>query len=180
MDFATILQDKLSLPANRLQNQNSQQISPWEELQPAIIKYSLFDPTIDKNSNPTVLRTCALETIDRYHQVPIHIYTDGSALNGVTSAGCGAFLKFPTGPEIEISKAIGKSSDNYDAEIQGLISAIEEVSLLFVTQQREPRDTVIFTDSMSALKALDSSEFTHLGIESLALSINSLLTSFPT
>ena len=31
---------------------------------------------------------------------------------------------------------------------------------------------------MSALKALDSSEFTHLGIESLALSINSLLTSY--
>ena len=126
----------------------------------------------------TVLRTCALETIDRYHQVPIHVYTDGSALNGVTSAGCGAFLKFPTGPEIEISKAIGKSSDNYDAEIQGLISAIEEVSLLFGTQKREPMDIVIFTDSMSALKALDSSEFTHLGIESLALSINSLLTSY--
>ena len=39
-------------------------------------------------------------------------------------------------------------------------------------------DTVIFTDSMSALKALDSLEFTQLGIESLALSINSLLTSY--
>ena len=178
MDVATRLQDKLSLPVNRLPNQKYPTISPWEELQPAMIKCSLLDPTIDKNSNPTVLRTCALETIDRYHQVPIHVYTDGSALNGVTSAGCGAFLKFPNGPEIEISKAIGKSSDNYDAEIQGLISAIEEVSLLFGTQEREPMDTVIFTDSMSALKALDSSEFTHLGIESLALSINSLLTSY--
>ena len=83
-----------------------------EKAKKGVIMYlnsPLLDPTIDKNSNPTVLRTCALETIDTYHEIPIQAYTDGSALNGTTSAGCGAILKFPNGPDIEISKAIGKS-----------------------------------------------------------------------
>ena len=39
-------------------------------------------------------------------------------------------------------------------------------------------DIVIFTDSMSTLKALDSSEFSQIGIEALAISINNLLTSY--
>ena len=178
MDVATKLQNKLDLPTNRLPIQKHPTIAPWEELQLASIKHTLIDPTIDKNSNPTVLRTCALETIDSYHATPIQVYTDGSALNGVTSAGCGALLKFTDGPDIEISKAIGKSSDNYEAEIQGLISAIQEINLVFRTKEREPKDIVIFTDSMSTLKALESLEISHKGIEALAITINNLLTSY--
>ena len=147
-------------------------------MQPAIIKYSLLDPSIDKNSNPTLLRTCALETIDAYHDTPIQVYTDGSAFNGSTPARCGAFLKFPEGPNFEIIHACCKSCDNYDAEIQGLISAIEKIHQHFGSGQGEPSDIVIFTDSMSALKALHSLEPSHLGIDSLALNINNLLTSY--
>ena len=178
MDVVSRLQIKLNLPDNRLPNQNISTIAPWVELQPAIIKYSLLDPSIDKNSNPTLLRTYALETIDTCHDSPIQVYMDGSALNGSTSAGCGAFLKFPEGPDFEFSHACGKSCDNYDAEIQGLISAIEKIHQHFGSGQGEPSDIVIFTDSMSALKALHSLEPSHLGIDTLALNINNLLTSY--
>ena len=37
---------------------------------------------------------------------------------------------------------------------------------------------VIFTDSMSTLKALFNLEFSYPGIESLALTVNNLLTSY--
>ena len=158
MDVASRLQNKFNLPENRLPNKKISTIAPWAELQPAIIKYSLLDPSIDKNSNPTLLRTCALETIDAYHDTPIQVYTDGSALNGSTSAGCGAFLKFPTGPDIKLSKPCGNSCDNYIAEIQGLISAMDTIIETFGTGKQEPNDIVIFSDSLSALKALQNPE----------------------
>ena len=41
-----------------------------------------------------------------------------------------------------------------------------------------PVDIVIFTDSMSTLKALLNLEFSYPGIESLALAVNNLLTSY--
>ena len=178
LDVVSNLQNKISLPENRLQSLKHPKIAPWAELQHANIKYSLIDPKIDKNSNPTILKTCALETIESYSAIPIQVYTDGSALNGTTSAGCGAFLKFPTGPDIEISKAVGKLSDNYDAEIQGLITAIEKIDNIFESQEMHPMNIVIFTDSMSTLKALLNLEFSYPGIESLALAVNNLLTSY--
>ena len=119
MDIALQLHDKHILPQNRLLTQNYSTIPPWKELKSATIRCSLLDPSIDKSSNPTILRTCALETIDSYHDVQIHAYTDGSALDGTSSAGCGAFIKFPGRPDIDISEACGKTCSNYDAEIQG-------------------------------------------------------------
>ena len=120
-----------------------------------------------------------METIDSYQTVPIHAYTDGSAFNGTTSAGCGAFLKFPDGPDIEISDACGKTCSNYDAEIQGLISAIETIHQLFGSGQAKPLDIVIFTDSLSTLKALENLEVSnHAGLDCLALTISKLLTSY--
>ena len=133
MDTALNLQNKFHLPCNRLPNQKFSGISPWTELKPATIRCSLLDPSIDKSSLPTVLRTCALETIDSYRNTPVQVYTDGSAFDGTTSAGCGAFLKFPTGLDIKLSKPCGNSCDNYIAEIQGLISAMDTIIETFGT-----------------------------------------------
>ena len=101
-----------------------------------------------------------------------------SAFKDTTSAGCLAFFKFPDGPDIEISDACGKACDNYAAEIQGLISAVEQIDQHFRSGQKEPMDTVIFTDSLSALKALQSSDSSNLGIDNLALTIDKVLTSY--
>lgn len=178
MDAALELQTKFNLPGNRLPSQKFSAIPPWTELKPATIRCSLLDPSIDKSSLPTVLRTCALETIESYSNTPVQVYTDGSAFNGTTSAGCGAFLKFPTGPDMELSKPCGNPCDNYSAEIQGLISAIETINDNFETGQQEPKDIVIFTDSLSALKALQNLESSISGIDDLALVIDKLLTSY--
>ena len=178
LDVTLRLQNKFNLPDHRLPIQNLPTIAPWTELQSATINCSLLDPSIDKNSNPTVLRTCALETINAYHVTPVQAYTDGSALDGTSSAGYGVVIQFPTGPDIEISDACGKACDNYAAEIQGLISAVEQIDQHFRSGQKEPMDTVIFTDSLSALKALQSSDSSNLGIDNLALTIDKVLTSY--
>ena len=117
LDVTLRLQNKFNLPDHRLPIQNLPTIAPWTELQSATINCSLLDPSIDKNSNPTVLRTCALETINAYHVTPVQAYTDGSALDGTSCAGYGVVIQFPTGPDIEISNACGKSCNNYVAEI---------------------------------------------------------------
>ena len=179
MDIALQLHNKHSLPENRLLSLNHSIIQPWTELEPAEIRCSLLDPTIDKSSHPTLLKSCALETIDSYHDVPIQAYTDGSALDGTSSAGCGAYLKFPDRSEVDISEACGMTCSNYDAEIQGLIYAVEAVHQHFVSDQGEPNDVVMFTDSLSTLQALENLENENdFGIEHLALSIDGLLASY--
>ena len=44
--------------------------------------------------------------------------------------------------------------------------------------QKQPMDTVIFTDSLSALKVLQSLDSSNLGIDNLALTIDKVLTSY--
>ena len=85
-------------------------------------------------------------------------------------------IQFPT--DIKISDACGESCDNYAAENQALISAVEQIDPHFRSGQKEPMDTVIFTDSLSALKALQSSDSSNLGIDNLALTIDKVLTSY--
>ena len=97
-----------------------------------------------------------METIVSYPSTLIHGYTDGSAFKGTTFAGFGAFLKFPDGSDFEYSDACGKSCSNYDAEIQGLISATELLHQHFELGMNEPTNTVIFTDSKSTLEALEN------------------------
>ena len=48
----------------------------------------------------------------------------------------------------------------------------------FGTGKQEPNDIVIFSDSLSALKALQNPESSILGIDKLALVIDKLLTSY--
>ena len=97
-----------------------------------------------------------METIDSYHDVLIHAYTDGSALDGTSSAGCGAFIRFPGRPDIDISEACGMTCSNYDAEIQGLVYAVENIDQHFLLDKENPANVVIFTDSLSTLQALDN------------------------
>ena len=179
LDVAHRLEEKHNLPEDRLPSKKFTTHEPWMDLKEATIKCSLLDPTINKNSLPTTLKTGALETIDAYPSSLIHGYTDGSAFKGTTFAGFGAFLKFPDGSDVEISDACGKSCSNYDAEIQGLISAIELLHQYFELGEKEPTNAVIFTDSKSTLEALEHPfDNPYSGIDSLAASIDNLLTSY--
>ena len=179
MDVALRLEEKHGLPQDRLPSKKFTTHEPWVEFKHATIKCSLLDPSINKTSLPTILKTGALETVDSYPPTLIHGYTDGSAFKGTTFAGFGAFLKFPDGSDVEISNACGMSCSNYEAEVQGLISATELLHQHFELGEKEPTDTVIFTDSKSTLEALEHPfENPHSDIELLTLSINNLLTSY--
>ena len=179
LDVALKLEEKHHLPQDRLPSKKFTNVEPWAELKYATIKCSLLDPSIDKSSLPTTLKTGALETIDSYPPTMIQGYTDGSAFKGTTFAGFGVFLKFPDGSDSEISESCGKSCSNYDAEIQGLISATELLHQHFELGQQEPTNAVIFTDSKSTLEALENPyENPNSDIDLLALSIHNLLNSF--
>jgi len=179
MDVALGLELKHNLPQERLPSQKYSNIEPWKEIKTAKIKCSLLDPSIDKSSLPTTLKTGALETIDSYPSTLIHGYTDGSAFKGTAFAGFGVFLKFPDCSVFESSEACGKSCSNYDAEIQGLISAVELIHQNFELRENDPTNTVIFTDSKSTLEALENPYGnSNSNIDLLALSIHNLLTSY--
>ena len=179
MDVAFGLDLKHNLPQERLPSQKYSTIEPWKEIKTATIKCSLLDPLIDKSSLPTTLKTGALETIDSYPSTLIHGYTDGSAFQGTAFAGFGVFLKYPDCSVFELSEACGKSCSNYDAEILGLISAVELIHQNFEIGEKDPTNTVIFTDSQSTLEALENPyESPNSNIDLLALSIHNLLTSY--
>lgn len=88
-------------------------------------------------------------------------------------------MKFPDCSVFESSEACGKSCSNYDAEIQGLISAVELIHQNFELRENDPTNTVIFTDSKSTLEALENPYGnSNSNIDLLALSIHNLLTSY--
>ena len=153
-------------------------LPPWENIKPPSIKTSLLDPAVNKETLPTLLKTCALETIDSYPASWIHIYTDGSAFKGTTFAGYGILLKYPDGTFYEYSDACGTTCSNYEAEAIALTTATEIVHQQFELGERSPTNVVIFSDSKSALQALENPENNQGDIEKLAITISNLLTSY--
>ena len=53
------------------------------------------------------LKRQAEDSIADYPNNWIHVYTDGSAFENSTYAGCGVLIHFPDGQKQEISKACG-------------------------------------------------------------------------
>ena len=115
------------------------------------------------------LRTSALETIDFYPSTVIHAYTDGSAFKGTTFAGFGVNLQFPDGSSFDYSDACGRTCSNYDAEIKALRTAVELVHQSFELNEHSPTHIVIFTDSKSALQAIENLELNTMMISHFLL-----------
>ena len=115
-----------------------------------------MDPKVDKSTDPTTLRFASFETIDSYPSSVIHAYTDGSAFKGTTFAGFGVYLKFPDGTSLDFSDACGRTCSNHEAEIKAIRTAIELAHQSFDLNEHAPTDLIIFTDSKSALQAMEN------------------------
>ena len=179
MDIVNQLEEFHHLPQDRLQLRKYADIPPWTEIRYPIIRTSLLNPLANKSTEPNVLKSCALETIDSYPPSAIHAYTDGSAFKGTTFAGYGIYLKLPDGSSLKHCDACGVNCSNFDAEIKAIISAVELVHQSFEIGERDPCDLVIFTDSKSTLQALnDVTKSNDTNIVGLANTINNLLASF--
>ena len=179
LDTAAKLEDIHHLPTNRLQEKKISEIAPWTKLETPIIKTSLLDPSLNKSTDPNVLKLNSLETIDSYPTTSIHAYTDGSAFKGTTFAGFGVYLKFPEENHFEFNDACGAFCSNFEAEISAIKAAVEITHQSFELNERPPSNIVIFTDSKSTLQALaETTSNSDQNIISLAKTIDNFLTSY--
>ena len=166
------------LPENRQQETKCPQPTPWETLKQPSIKTFLLDQTATKHSDPNVLKLSTLETINSYPQSAIHVYTDGSAFRATKFAGFGVFLRYPDNSTEHLSDCCGNNCSNYEAEIIAIKSSIELLHQQFETNEKEPTDVVIFSDSSSALDALQNPPFDCIELEEASKSMHILLDTF--
>ena len=166
------------LPPNRKNESRFSKSTPWTEVNAAEIRTQLSDQSVNKNSLPHILKATALETIDSYPASAIKVYTDGSAFKATVFAGYGVHLKFPDGSSEDLSEPCGNICSNYTAEIRALKTAIDTVHNAFETGKREPTDLVIFTDSKSALEALENHQSRNEDITELVNSISRLYSAY--
>ena len=178
LDLAKELHEKHNLPQNRKLENKCPYPPPWENLRHPTIKTTLLDPTVNKQTTPTILKTCALETIDSYPTTITQVYTDGSAFRATKFAGYGVLVKYPDGSRETLSDACGNNSSNYEAEIIAITSAIELLHQQYELHEKVPNDIVIFSDSSSALDALKMPPYQHPELENAALAIHNILSSY--
>ena len=152
-------------------------LPPFLPLRQATIKTNLNDNST-KKSDPLALKLSSLETIDAYPKDWIHSYTDGSAFKATINAGYGAVIYFPNGTKEEILHPCGSVCSNYIAEQLAIHSAITHIHHTFDTNPSCITNTVIFTDSLSALQALESGTDVSTEMTQLTWNIHSLISKF--
>jgi ribonuclease HI len=181
LDISTKLTQHSHLPTDRENEVKCPGPPPWKPIYTAEIKTSLLDETANKNTAPHILTTCAYETIENYPKTIIHAFTDGSAFKATTFAGFGVFLKYPDKTSFDWSEPCGNTCSNYIAEIKAITTAIEIIHQQFETEEKNPSDVVIFSDSKSALQAMENIyDNREKEIKVLATAINNLHQSFKT
>ena len=181
LDKATELTQQMHLPTDRTTEVKCPGLPPWKPLYTADIKTTLLDKSANKNTTPNILKLCAYETIDSYPKSAIQAFTDGSAFKATTFAGFGIYLKYPDNTSLDWNEPCGSVCSNYIAEIRAITTAVEIVHQQFETGERAPTDLVVFSDSKSALQALENlQDNRQQEIKELALSINNLQQSYKT
>ena len=167
-----------NLPQNRREESKCPYPPPWVDIRQPTITTTLLDPTVNKQTIPTILKACALETINHYPSSATHIYTDGSAFRATKFAGYGVFVRYPDESEETLSDSCGNNCSNYEAELMAITASVELLHQEFELRKRKPCDLVIFSDSSSALDALKTPPFQHPEVEKTARAIHNLLTSY--
>ena len=167
------------MPEERELEEKFSTIAPWSKLETPSIKTTLLDENINKSSDQNILKLCAMETIDSYPLSLVHAYTDGSASKGTKTAGFGVYLRLPDGTTFDQSEACGKTCSNFEAEVMAITKAIDLIYNHFKSGLSQVYNVVVFTDSLSALQALENfSNNTNKDISQLALSLHRLISTF--
>ena len=125
-----------------------------------------------------ILKTCALETIDSYPATAIHVYTDGSAFKATKNAGYGILLRYPDGSVYEHCDSCGENCSNYEAEVKAIQTTTQLIHQHLNLGEKNPADIVIFSDSKSALDALQNPPYARKEIAHLSQEISNLLTAY--
>ena len=157
LSVAESLRDSYKLPENR------EEISlfdindkPYTQLLTPQIKQNLIDGCSKKNEDELSLKLTALQTIDKYSDDWIHVYTDGSATGGTSNAGYGARIQYPNQQCREIFDSIGKHKSNFEAEATAVNESLKLINTYFNEHEVSKTNIVIFSDALSVLQAVES------------------------
>ena len=109
-----------------------------------------------KEQLPEELRNLTLALIaDRFpHNVWTHVYTNGSAEEGMKNGGSRVFIKYPDSDTTSLLVPGGLQCSNYGAEILAICTAAEHL----LGSGKNMGNIAIFTDSLSTLQALNSAD----------------------
>ena len=152
---ATKLAESNNFPAEREISRAISNIAPHTAPKKPKTQTSLLQKA-DKSTSPPILKLLALETIDNYPKDIIHAYTDGSAVRAVRNGGYGSVINIPTSEPILLSGPCGAFCSNYDAEIAAIQRTLDTLLEQFRNGQVRPLDIVIFSDSLSAIQAIEN------------------------
>ena len=175
LDVAQKLQESNHLPEKR---------EPLEKVPPSMPPHlSLKKPEImktlldgsNKQSSPVALKASAFETIDSYPSTWIHSYTDGSAFKATINARYGAVIYMPNGTKKEVFNSSGSFCSNYIAE-QHATKTLTHINFHFDNNPQHITDTILFTDSLSTLDALENGSDMSKNITHLKWSLHNLMS----
>ena len=176
LDTVTELQKDHHLPENRDPLERvPTNLPPHLPLKKPEIKQNLLDKS-GKSTNPIILKSSALETIDNYSSTWTHSNTDGSAFKGTVNAGYGAVIYLPNEDKREVFNSSGSFCSNYIAEQQAMTNAINHINIQYDINPHATTHLVVFTDSLSTLQALETGEDVGKDIVHLTWAIHNLIS----
>ena len=176
LDTVNDLQKDHHLPNNRDPLERvPKNLPPHLPLKKPEIKQDLLDKS-GKSTNPIILKSSALETIDNYPSTWTHSYTDGSAFKGTVNAGYGAVIYLPNEDIREVFNSSGSFCSNYIAEQQAMTNAINHINIHFDINPHAATHVVVFTDSLSTLQALETGEDVSKDIVHLRWAIHNIIS----
>ena len=126
----------------------------WQPDRETDIQMFLSVPGItSKEQLPGELRNLTLALIaDRFPQTAwTHVYTDGSAEEGMENGGSGVYIRHSDGDTTSPSVPGGLQCSSYRAEILAISTAAEHL----LESRKKTGNFAIFTDSFSTLQALN-------------------------
>ena len=163
-------QDIVDVPAELLTD------PAWKPDRETDIQMFLSIPGItSKEQLPGEFRNLMLAlTADRFpHTAWTHVYTDGSAEEGMKNGGSGVYIRYSDGDTTSLSVPGGLQCSNYRAEILAISTAAEHL----LESRKKMGNIAIFTDSLSTLQALNSSDPDQM-IQGLHSSLAKLTAQF--
>ena len=94
-------------------------------------------------------------TADRFpRNAWTHVYTEGSAEEGMKNGGSGVYIRYSDADTTSLSVPGGLQCSNYRAEILAICTAAEHL----LECGKNIGNIAIFTDSLSTLQALNSAD----------------------
>ena len=177
LSVAESLRDNYKLPENReeicLFDINDK---PYTPLLTPHIEQKLTDGSSKKNEDEPTLKLSALQTIDKYSDDWIHVYTDGSATGGTFNAGYGARIQYPNQTCDEIFDSLGKHRSNFEAEATAINESLKTINTHFNKPDISKTNIVIFSDALSVLQAIENENTKNPIIKKMMTTVSEMIS----